>query len=425
MQRKPLFKALTAILTSLGASAALAAPSSYTPIGTNIGYGDSSNPNSLYSALANPANNDLNVADTKGARYGLGATFQMQAETEDLEGAVDFLDDRIKPYLDSNTAGDVTDLQNETNAFLTEYDRGNFSAIGGVTVPLVVKHNTLGGGLSFDYTRQMAAKGEIIKRSNVNASYTGGNLGIDSGDAALAVHYKELNEFALGYGRTVLRQGKSHLSVGVTARYIDILSNAKAVDFSEIADDNLGNADKDTNDYIDDIDSGSSDSNITADIGVNWTAENYMVGLIGMNLTSPKFDVNDKSIGNANATFGVDDEFELEPQFRVNAQWFSADREWTLAGSVDLKEANDLNDEATQWWSTTASYATNQAWYIPDVRMGLRGNMAGSSYTYGTFGLTMGFWTVDLASTTTDFSGIADDQEDGGVMFSTGVEFDF
>jgi len=215
------------------------------------------------------------------------------------------------------------------------------------------------------------------------------------------------------------------LSVGVTARYLNLLSNAKAVDFSEIANDNLGNADKDTNDYIDDIDSGSSDSNITADIGLNWTAENYMVGLVGMNLTSPKFDVNDKSTGNANATFGVDDEFELEPQFRVNAQWFSANREWTLAGSVDLKEANDLNDEATQWWSTTASYATNQAWYLPDVRVGLRGNMAGSGYTYGTFGVTLGFVTLDMAATTTDFSGVADDQEDAGVMASMGIEFDF
>ncbi len=96
-----------------------------------------------------------------------------------------------------------------------------------------------------------------------------------------------------------------------------------------------------------------------------------------------------------------------------------------MAGSYDLNKANDLNNEDTQWWTTSVSYATNSAWYIPDVRLGLRGNMVGTEYTYGTAGLTFGFLTLDVASTTTDFSGISDKQKDAGAMASVGVEFDF
>ena len=416
---------LIALTLAMGSGTVSAAPASYTPIGTNIGYGDSANPNSLYHALVNPANNNIHAADIEGARYGLGATAQIQLESDGLEGAETYLDDNIKQLLDDNRFEDVDRLQTNVNQFMRHYDAGNISAIGGVTVPLVIKHEALGGGLSFDYTRQVGIKTDIIRRGDVSANYVNNNLGIDAGDAAIGVHYKELSEFALGYGRTLYQQANGALSVGITARYIDILANSRAVDFSEIANDNVGGADKDTEDYIDDIETGPSDSNITADVGLHWTAEHYMLGLVGMNLTAPSFDVNDRSNNQINGTFGIDDTFQLDPQFRASAQWFNASREWTLAGSFDLNEAHDLNNEPTQWWSTTASYATNQAWYLPDVRIGLRGNLAGSGYTYGTFGLTLGFVTLDMAATTTDFSGVADDQEDAGVMASMGIEFDF
>ncbi len=114
-----------------------AAPSSYTPIASNIGYGDASNPNTLYSPLANPANNALTAADMEGSRFGLGATVQIQAEFDGLEGSKDFLDDKIKPILDKGTytPQDAIDLQNLTNEFLTKYNHGNFSTITGAPYP--------------------------------------------------------------------------------------------------------------------------------------------------------------------------------------------------------------------------------------------------------------------------------------------------
>ncbi len=186
----------------------------------------------------------------------------------------------------------------------------------------MVKHSFLGGGLSFDYTRQVGAKGYVIKQNDVSAYDNGGNLAISSGDAALGVGYKQLDEFAVSYGFDVLKSDSGALSLGITARYLNLMSNVKLVDFSEIADDNLGNSSKNTDDYIKDIDSGSSDSNFTADIGLNWTGQNYMIGVVGMNLTSPKFDINNKSAAATSASFSsyIDSKFELKPQYRIGAQ---------------------------------------------------------------------------------------------------------
>lgn len=420
-------KLASAILAFSVSSLTHAAPSSYSPIGTNIGYGDSSNPNSLYNSLANPANNAMNVADTEGYRVGLGATVQTQLKIEGLEGSKDFLDNRIKPILDRNNPLEINDLQTETNNFLTAYNQGNFSTITGVTIPLIIKHEAMGGGISFDYTQQVAGKGKLIKNNDITATYDGSNLGIKSGDAAFGVDYKQLNEFALGYGFDISKSDAGSLSLGITARYLNLLSNTKIVDFSQVANDNLNNNSKDTADYINDIDSGKSDSNYTADIGINWTGKTYMLGLAGMNLTSPKFDVNNKSDAAATTDFAnqINSKFELKSQYRVMAQWFTRDRSWTLAGSYDLNKANDLNNEDIQWWTVGASYATNSAWYIPDVRFGLRGNLVGSKYTYANAGLTLGFLTLDVSTTTLDFQAVSDKQKNAGVMASAGVEFDF
>ncbi|MDG4811642.1 conjugal transfer protein TraF [Hydrogenovibrio sp. 3SP14C1] len=426
MKKKQLVSAIIALSVS---GLTYAAPSSYSPIGTNIGYGDSSNPNSLYNSLANPANNAMNAADTEGYRVGLGATLQTQLKIEGLEGSKDFLDNRIKPILDKRTytLTNATNLQNETNSFLTTYNQGSFSTISGVTIPLIIKHEAMGGGISFDYTQQVAGKGRLIKKNNVTAYNNGGNLAINSGDAAFGVDYKQLNEFALGYGFDITKSDAGALSLGITARYLNLLSNTKIVDFSQIANDNLGNNTKDTTSYINDIDSGKSDSNYTADIGINWTSKTFMVGLTGMNLTSPKFDVNNKSNATATTDFAnqINSKFELKSQYRVMAQWFTLDRNWTLAGSYDLNKANDLNNEDVQWWTVGASYATNSAWYIPDVRFGLRGNLVGSKYTYANAGLTLGFLTLDVSTTTLDFKGVSDKQKNAGVMAAAGVEFDF
>ncbi|MBD3821154.1 MAG: conjugal transfer protein TraF [Thiotrichales bacterium] len=409
------------------ASSSQAAPSSYGPIGPNITYGDASNTNTIYSPLANPAYNAIGKSDTEGYRFGLGINAQTALELKGLEGSTDYYDNNIKPYLNSNNPADATTVATNLNSFFDKYNAGKVSNITSVTVPLLIKSGVWAGGISLDYSYTAASEATFIKKGTITTAATGTDVSINSGAAALGINYKSLSEFALGYGTNIFKNNDSALSVGVTARYLSMLSNTKAIDFKAFVDDNLGSKDKSTNDYISDMSSGSSESAITADVGINWIHENYSIGLVGMNLTSPKFKIHNLSTTTSSADFAsfIKSEFKLKPQYRVTGQINTASRHWTIAGSYDLVKANDLNDHDTQWWSASASYATNSAWYIPDVRVGVRGNMVGNKYTYTGVGLTFGFLNLDVATTTMDISGVSDKQKDAGAMASVGVEFDF
>jgi len=419
-------KLLLALIAAGFAQTAYAAPSSYSSIGPNIGYGDNSNPNSIYAPLANPANNALNAADTEGYRFGLGGNAQIDVTISGLEGSKDYWDNNISPYL-----GDITKLttvQNNLTHLFNSYNQGKVSTISGGTIPLLIKSKSLSGGLSLDYTRQIGTKGTLIDGpNNVVASANGSKVTINSNTAAFALAYTQLDEFALGYGTTVYKTKTGSLSVGMTGRMLTIMRNQNNLDFKQIVDDNASGS-KNFGDYINNLNSGSSDTNYTADIGINWNAANYKVGLTGYNLTEPSFKINNQTSTNPSYnSFShlIKSKFKLKSQYRLSAETHTQDRHWTLAGSYDLTKSNNLNNDDVQWWDVSGSYATNSAWYIPDVRLGLRGNLVGTKYTYANAGLTFGFLTLDLSTTTLDFNAVANKQKNAGVMASAGVSFDF
>lgn len=421
------------------ATGASAAPSSYMPIGPNIGYGDASNSNTIYSPLANPSYNAINQSDTNGYRVGLGAGFQIGVESHGLQGYADYFKNNIQSILDktytnpTNANNAKNQLQTNLNTYFSKYNQGNISVTGGVTIPLLIKSGSFSGGLSLDISRQAATKVNVVDNTNTDINVTATsngsdyNLSVNNGAAAWNLSYKELTEVALGYGTNIISNNNATLSLGVTARYLSLLSNTKMVDFSQIVRENRGSRNKDTGDYLSNLNTGSSETAITADVGLNWIHKNYSIGLVGMNLTSPKFKTHNLSNASASTAFAnyIESDFTLKPQYRVTGQINTESRHWTIAGSYDLAKANDLNNQDTQWWSASASFATNSAWYLPDVRLGLRGNMAGNKYTYTDVGLTFGILNLDVATTTTDFSGVIDKQKDAGLIASAGIEFDF
>lgn len=406
-----------------------AAPSEYTPVGPNIGYGNNSNPNTIYASLANPANNAIGNADTEGYRVGLGLNLQIDATLQNFEGSKDYWDNQIVPYIQS---GNKTIADQNLTTFFSNYNHGKTNIVAGATLPILVKNSLLSGGLSFDYTRQFSTQLMLIKGPAPVNSFIDtqtANLTINDKTAALHIGYNQLDEFALSYGRTVFSNEKGKLSVGLTARYLTLTNNQANIDFKTIVDDNASGT-KSFSDYISDINNTStSDSSYTANIGINWKSNNYQLSFIGLNLMEPEFKVNNQTnvISPSYTYFSnlIDPKFKLKSQYRVAGQFNSSDEHWTVGVSYDLNAANDLNNQDIQWWDIAASYATNSAWYIPDVRLGLRGNLVGTKYNYMNAGLTFGFLNIDISTTTLDLAAVADNQKDAGVMGSMGVEFDF
>ena len=404
---------------------------SATPKGPNIGYGDSSNSNTIYAPMANPSNNAPSVSNIDGYRFGAGFSSNVFVKSNGFEGIEDYLNNEVDNILNKNIfeLADGVALADSFNGLMKKYQNGYVSAEGGGVIPVVVNIDTLGGGLSFDYSRFYAGKVSLARNSDVTGTFDPfqNTINVTKEGAGLTFQYKEATELALGYGRKVMAINKGkwydgNINIGLTGRYIEITAASMAIDFVQYTEDNLSGKNKSANDYLSDIQNGSSDSNITADMGIDWTGENFMVSLVGKNLTAPSFNVQDQSTG---YNFGISDSYKIDPKFTMGAEWYSSNRNWTLAGAVDLNEGNDLNDNSTQWISASVSYATNDAWYIPDVRIGVRNNIALNGYNYLTGGVTLGIFTLDLATTTTDFSGVVNNQSNEGVMASLGVEIDF
>ena len=417
---------MAALISSLAFNAQ-AAPNEYTPIGPNISYGNNSNPNTIYSAVANPANNAIGVSDTKGYRIGFGANVQLDVTLKGFEGSKNYWDNNIVPYIQNNDTGN---LIKNVNAFLSKYNHGQANIIAGGTVPLLIKNSFLKGGVTFDYTRQIATQVMLINGPKpIQDILDNGHASIKQKAAAVHLAYNQLDEFALSYGRDLFSNDKGKLSVGVTARYLTLTNNQANVDLKKIVDDNASGT-KNFDKYLSDINNTSnSDSNYTANIGINWQGENYKLSFIGLNLSEPTFKVNNQtnvlSPKYTDFSSRIDPKFKLKSQYRIAGRLNTQNEHWTLGASYDLNKANDLNNQDVQFWDIVAAYATNSAWYIPDVRLGLRGNLVGTKYNYMNAGLTFGFLNIDLSTTTLDFSGVADNQKDAGVMASVGVEFDF
>ena len=409
---------------------AFSAPNSL-PIGTNIGYGDTSNSNTIYAPIANPSNNAPSVSNIDGYRFGTGISGNLFIKSNGFEGVKSYLNNEIDVILNKNIFSllDGTALADAFNGFMRKYQNGYIASEGSVTIPVILNHEYLSGGISIDYSQQYAGKASLVRNSDVTGIFDPlqNTINVTKEGAGLAFQYKEMNELAVGYGwkGVIINQGSwydGNLNFGVTARYINMNSASAAIDFVQYTEDNLYGKNRSINDYLNGIQNGVSDSNVTADIGLDWTSENFMVSLVGKNLTSPSFEVQDQSTG---YNFGIRNSYVMKPKTTMGVQWYSANRNWTLASSIDFNESNDLNDNPVQWFNATVSYATNEAWYIPDVRLGVRNNMATNGYNYITAGITIGVLTMDLATTTTDFSGIQNNQSNEGVMASLGLEFDF
>ncbi len=414
-----------AVLAVLVSSSALASPSSYSPVGSNLSYGDASNPNTIYSTLANPASNALTSADTDDYRVGAGFSLGGAIQTQGMENSADNFDANIQPLLDiaTPTVGDALALESAANAYLKGYDGAKLGVMGTLTIPILTKNKGLDGGVTLDYTRQHAMSSEFIYKSDMSIAQVAGQYAMTTGGAGLSLNYKILDEFALGYGTKVYSDDKGFVSLGATARFLSMKSSSQVVDFGQVLTDNI-NGTSDAVDYVDNMDNGKTSDGLAADIGVAWNAENYTVGLVAMNVGSPKFKVADVSVGTASVDFAGDiaTSYVLEPQLRLSGQWHSADHHWTLGGSYDLVDSNDLNDADTKWATASASYATNSAWYIPDVRIGVRDNLLDNLNMYKSVGLTLGMLNIDV--TATDLGALGTDK-DTGVMFSTGIEMDF
>ncbi|MBN2866854.1 MAG: conjugal transfer protein TraF [Thiotrichales bacterium] len=453
-----------ATLMAMASSTSVFAASNAIPVGSNLGYGDASNKNTIFSMSNNPAwiASDLH----QESNYGLGLTAGVRIKQNNFSELNTQYNDRIKTKLEAINSGsngtalaDAEYLKQEINSLILQ-TRDDFYGQQDVvaSLPLVIAHNSF-GGIGIELSGSGTAREQILSSNTpvgLKTDYLIANPNANSEDiinnaliiqSALYLKTATYTEGALTYGNSFYSNESGHLSVGLRAKYMQ----AKLVKSINSLDKYLtasasGNdiSDQLNDDFKAHTDIADTETAFGIDLGATWVATNWMAGITFQNINSPSFKFNQLGVGTTDQALteqfyadqvNLKETVKLDPQARLEASLFSDSRNWTISGSFDVNETNDLVGQPYQWATASASYATeftSEEWYyalVPDFRIGYRTNLAGDKRSYYTPGLSWGPLNLDLAFS--DFSDIEKavkgDQNDipEAFMASLGLEFYF
>lgn len=242
----------------------------------------------------------------------------------------------------------------------------------------------------------------------------------------LTISGYELTEFTLGYGLNLdrfvsLNQGT--LNAGARLKMMRAGFNHFAYNLDDIFND----IDKDFGDELsDEIENtmtfNNTDSAIGIDLGIQYAANNYLLGLTLENINSPSFNYTFINLA-AEALIAsghLANSITLDPKARVDFAYFTENRRWTIAGFADLNKTTALSGLETQQAGISASFASN-IWYAPDLRIGYTNEAAGNKLSRVHAGLTVGPVSLDLAANSLDF----DEFEDNSIAANLSLEFKF
>lgn len=438
------------------------AASNAVPIGSNLGYGGASNNHTIFSTSNNPAWISGNLHEENN--YGFGLTGGIRLKQNDLSELYTTYDDDIKPLLESfdgssqNSLSKTIEIQQLTNNLILDI-RDNFYLQSDVnfSVPIAIANSRF-GGIGIEVSGSSTARGKLLssnKPIDTNIAYLLSHPTASFEDivenglviqSALYLKTAVSTEAALTYGNQFYQNQYGQLSVGLRAKYMQskLVKSVNNLD-KYLTSTATGNelSDQISDDFEAHSDVSDTESSFGVDLGAQWFAENYMVGLSIMNINSPTFNYNKLATGSDTQSnvenfyadqIDLKEEVVLTPQARIEGILYSENRNWSLAGSIDLNVANDYVNQEYQWATASASFATDggSSWFyylIPDVRIGYHKNLAGDERSYISPGFSWGFLNLDLgfASFSDIGKAASGDPEDlpEAFMANLGVEFYF
>jgi len=452
---------LATALILAGTTSANAA-SNAVPVGSNLGYGSASNNHTIFSVSANPAWVSGNLHQNNN--YGFGLTAGIRIKQSSLSALYTDYTDNVEPLIDkfgsnsSDSFEQANDLKIAMNNLILDV-RDNFylQADGNFSLPILIANNGF-GAIGIELSGIGTARAKLLstnKPIDLDTTYLLAHPNATSDEiienglivqAALYAKTATVNEAALTYGNQFYQNQYGQLSVGVRAKYMQakLVKSINSLDkYLKSSSDGDGFDNQLSDDFEQHSDLSDTETAFGVDLGVQWLAENYMVGLSVMNINSPSFKYNELGLSN-DAQGNVEkfytnqvtlaEEVTLDPQARLEGTLYSENRDWSFAVSYDLNATLDLVGQEYQWASASVSYASDASsgwlsYIIPDVRLGYRANQAGDTRSYITPGLTWGFLNIDLGLA--DFGDIgkaaSGDPEDlpEAFMANIGVEFMF
>jgi hypothetical protein len=241
-------------------------------------------------------------------------------------------------------------------------------------------------------------------------------------DSAIFFKATQLLTASTGYSRAAWSNDAGTLFIGGEVDLHDMRLSGLGVRFGDMTDseelfDQIRNADYER------------DTQLGFDAGVLWVADNYQLGAQLTNLNEPDFrfpQIDTSPFKNASIIRRIEEGriYKMERQLKLEASLFSRDRKWSWHLGLDANATSDPVGDEFQWLTLSGGVDTG-SWWLPNVRLGYRQNLAGTEKGYASLGMTLfKYVNIDLASSlgVTKIDGRTLPE---GLMFSMGFQIEW
>jgi hypothetical protein len=293
-------------------------------------------------------------------------------------------------------------------------------------LPIIAESSKLYGGWSLKYAKHIAGKINAIQskpgtfdRAGLEARVVADQIAGTATDpdaileylttnAAIGLMYGRATELSIGYGRRVDNllkiklPRKQKIKAGARLKILKSSYNQTIIGIDKYikTSANGGDVGDEMQDDLKDLEKNHNDTTIGIDIGAQFQADKYQAGVILRNLNSPSIPIHDTENSATGFDQVADKEIELKPQLGVDgAYYITKNKEFIVAGSLDLNKTENLSNSESQWMRLGVSYKKPNSYLIPGVRASYSKNMAGSEIDLLGVGFTLfKVFNLDLAT---------------------------
>jgi len=248
---------------------------------------------------------------------------------------------------------------------------------------------------------------------------SGNTIIVLDNDSSLLTKATQLTELNVGYSRQSLSTDAGNLFLGLEAKFYDMRLSRASVRFGDVT------SSKDLFDIIDNS-TFNNEQDIGVDVGALWVGRNYQIGVQWTNINEPEFKYPELDLSGYRTQTAIDflnkDRlYKMDSQVKIETSLFSSDRRWSAHLGYDADPAMDPLGDEFQWVTLSASLNRDSFW-LPNLRVGYRENLAGTELGYASIGLTaFKFVNFDIASAL-DTVKIDGTELPQGLMFSLGFQ---
>lgn len=354
-----------------------------------------SNPASAAWLLPSETSFDFNIFGPIGGGYEVGKVDSLLDELDEL---IDILEQ------DDLSAQDALDAKERFDPFLVNAAvDGRVKAFGYASIPVFPLFMRLGEDqvIYADLHVGGSLRATVID-DEIDIVGFNDTFAINT-DAAVYVKSMGLVSLGLGYSSKVWEYLDASVYAGVKAN-VNRFSLAKnIISLAGLEDgENIGDAIED--DYEN---NANASVNLGLDVGVEWVAPHYQVGLSITDINEPDYDYG-SLISDCSGLTGISLDNCIVSQNAIAAGKIRGDESYTataqatlsgslkvgneygilLGGSYDLNDKNDPIGDPYQWLHVSATTFFDNFW-LPELRLGYSQNMAGSELSYYSVGFTL------------------------------------